>query len=208
MRQILCLLLFAVASLVTLPAWAGPYLNTSAMLLNESDAAGRWVRANLGDKELARNAHKMAQARLDVASKMVVPKEVREAHPHLLLALAAMERAMEAAAEGEVSTFVRQLQTSSGEAKTFKAVLKGLGFSLPEMRRTSSRHQPGGERLAVRGARTGLPLPVLYRSPLGVGEGWVRPLRRTIRPGLPSSSMFPPPVTAISSAPSGCTIVT
>ena len=199
MRRILCLLLFAIASLFALPAWAGPYLNTSTMLLNESAVAGRWVRANLGDKDLARNAHKMAQARLDVASKMVVPEEVREAHPHLLLALAAMERAMEAATQGEVSNFVRQLQTSSGEAKTFKAVLKGLGFSLPDMRRASLVSRPAS-RLMLGAA--------FYRRPRGVGEGLVRPERRTIRPGLPSISTFPPPVTAMSSAPSGWTIVT
>ncbi len=152
MRRLLCMMVVAVAALVASPAWAGPYLNTSAMLLRESFAAGRWVRANLGDKDLARAAHRMAQARLDVATNMPIPKEVRKAHPHLLLALAAMERAMGAAADGEVSNFVRQLQTSTGEAKTFEAVLKGLGFSLPEMRRstrTSLRRPPRADLLAI-----------------------------------------------------------
>jgi hypothetical protein len=134
-----CVLLMVLAAMVlfSTSALAGPYLNTSAMLLHENAFASRWIRANLGDKQLAANAHKMAQARVDVASKMNVPPEVREAHPHLLLTLAAMERAMEAAAEGQVSNFIRQIQSSAGEAKTFKTVLKSLGFALPDVQRTS-----------------------------------------------------------------------
>lgn len=139
MKRIFWTMIVVAVALIASPAWAGPYLNTSAMLLDENFAAGRWVRANLGDKDLARAAHKMAQARIDVASRMVVPTEVREAHPHLLLSLAAMEQAMDAAAQGQISNFIRQLQSSSGEAKTFKAVLKGAGFSLPELRNASLR---------------------------------------------------------------------
>ncbi len=141
MKRILWTMTFAVVALIAAPAWAGPYLNTSAMLLDENFAAGRWVRANLGDKDLARAAHKMAQARNDVAARMVVPTEVREAHPHLLLSLAAMELAMDAAVQGQISNFIRQLQTSTGEAKTFKAVLKGAGFTLPALRDASLRER-------------------------------------------------------------------
>lgn len=137
MKRSVLLMVFAGMMLFSSSALAGPYLNTSAMLLHENAFASRWVRANLGDKQLAANAHKMAKARVDVASKMNVPSEVREAHPHLLLALAAMERAMEAAVEGQVSNFIRQMQSSSGEAKTFQAVLKSLGFALPDVQRTS-----------------------------------------------------------------------
>jgi hypothetical protein len=142
---------FAIA--ISSSAWAGPYLNTSTMLLHESSNTGRWIRSNLGDKELARNAHKMAQARLDVASKMNVPTEVREAHPHLLLSLAAMERAMQAAIDGQVSDFIRQIQTSSGEAKTFQSVLQTLGFALPNFNRTSLQDPP--ERSQARRAMAG-----------------------------------------------------
>ncbi len=152
-RVLLVTAILALATAISSSAWAGPYLNTSAMLLHESANAGRWIRSNLGDKELARNAHKMAQARLDVASKMNVPAEVREAHPHLLLSLAAMERAMQAAIDGKVSDFLRQIQTSSGEAKTFQSVLQTLGFALPNYNRTSMRqHAPtrGAVRVAER----------------------------------------------------------
>jgi hypothetical protein len=151
MKYLFSLMISALLWLCSTQAWAGPYLNTSAMLLHENSFASRWVRGNLGDKQLAENAHKMARARVDVASNMNVPPEVREAHPHLLLALAAMERAMEAAAQGQVSNFIRQIQTSSGEATTFKTVLKGLGFSLPDVRQTSlvAPKEPPVIRLAL-----------------------------------------------------------
>lgn len=128
-------MLFSAVLLLSSQAFAGPYLNTAAMLLQENTVAARWVRGNIGDKQLAQNAHKMAQARVDVAAQMNVPAEVKQAHPHLLLALTAMERAMQAASEGQVSNFIAQLQSSTGEAKTFEAVLKTLGFSLPQNQR-------------------------------------------------------------------------
>ncbi len=150
-KVLLVTAILALATAISSSAWAGPYLNTSTMLLHESANTGRWIRSNLGDKELARNAHKMAQARLDVASKMNVPTEVRDAHPHLLLSLAAMERAMQAAIDGQVSDFIRQIQTSSGEAKTFQSVLQTLGFALPNFNRTSMQDP---ERTPARTATT------------------------------------------------------
>lgn len=44
---------------------------------------------------------------------------------------------MQAAIDGQVSDFIRQIQTSSGEAKTFQSVLQTLGFALPNFNRTS-----------------------------------------------------------------------
>ena len=137
----------SVILLICSPAFAGPYLNTSAILLNENANAGRWVRLNLGDKELARNARLMAQARSDVAASMNVPSEVHNAHPHLLLALSAMENAMQAAADGKPSDFIRQLQTSTGEAATFQAILRALGFALPDPTRVAMVHAPSTPKL-------------------------------------------------------------
>jgi len=151
-----------VALLISSPAVAGPYLNTSAMLLHESTNAGQWVRLNLGDKELARNAFKMAQARTDVASKMDVPAEVRQAHPHLLLSLSAMENAMQMAVDGKFSDFIRQTQSASGEAKTFQSVLRNLGFALPDYVRVSVYlPSPGAPLLRILAGDT---IPVALRS--------------------------------------------
>jgi hypothetical protein len=115
-------------------AFAGPYLDTAHMLLRESLQAGDWVRANVGERDLAKAARRVAEARLDAANHMTVPKEVDKAHPHLLLSLANMERAFEAASRGEVGTFLRLLDASRGEARTYRAVLEQLGHKLPQTR--------------------------------------------------------------------------
>lgn len=133
MRRWLTLVLFL--AIFTLPrlAWAGPYLNTAAMLLREGFQACDWVRVNLDDKQLAGYAQQVARTRVDVASKMVVPDEVRQAHPHLLLALAAQERALDAAINGRVAVFLSQVQVARGEKKTLDSVLKSANLSLPTL---------------------------------------------------------------------------
>lgn len=141
MKPIVMALVFVALALISAPAFAGPYLNASSMLLRESFAAGSWVRENLGDRELARTAHELAQARSDTASKLIVPDEVKKAHPHLLLSLGNMERAFDAASQGQVSAFVQFLNAADGEARTFKAILGELGYRLPEPRNGHASQQ-------------------------------------------------------------------
>ena len=139
MKRLVTLLVLAAALLLAPSAFAGPYLNTAAMLLREALQSGDFVRANIGDKELARVGRKMAEARVQVASHIVVPKEVEKAHPHLLLALTNTERAMAAAERGEVSNCLRYLDAARGEARTFRAVLDQLKLKLPETKGCGAR---------------------------------------------------------------------
>jgi hypothetical protein len=73
----------------------------------------------------------MATARLDAARTMTVPKEVEQAHPHLLLVLENYQQAAEAATLGETERFGIYFQRAQDEERTFKAVLKQLGWLLP-----------------------------------------------------------------------------
>jgi hypothetical protein len=125
----------AVACLVltfALPAFAGTYLNRAVVLLSGAAREAVYLRARLGDKELARVVHRMAQARLEAARTMTVPKEVEQAHPHLLLVLENYQQAAEAATLGETDRFAIYHQRALDEERTFKAVLKQLGWLLPE----------------------------------------------------------------------------
>jgi hypothetical protein len=65
----------------------------------------------------------------------MVPKEVVQAHPHLLLTLENYERAMDAAVNGEGERFMIYCQRAQDEERTFRAVLRQLGWELPEGRR-------------------------------------------------------------------------
>jgi hypothetical protein len=149
LKRLLFLVTFACAVFVASPALAGPYLNSAAMLLREGFQSSDFLRSNLGDRELARVAHSMAEARVDAASHMVIPKEVEKAHPHVLLALAALERAADAASRGDVSSCLRHIETARGESRTFRALLEEQHLRLPTVRECSVVPQnPSPERSA------------------------------------------------------------
>src|SRR4051812_44911637 len=86
-------------------AWAGTYLNSASLLLNQASSEGDYLRARINDKELAQLIHQLADARLAAAKAMLVPKEVVQAHPHLLLVLENYERAADSATRGEAQKF-------------------------------------------------------------------------------------------------------
>ena len=117
---------------VAVPAFAGTYLNRAVVLLSGASREAVYLRARLGDRELARVTHRMAQARLEAARTMTVPKEVEQAHPHLLLVLENYLQATEAASLGESDRFAIYHQRALDEERTFKAVLKQLGWLLPD----------------------------------------------------------------------------
>ncbi|MES1173961.1 MAG: hypothetical protein ABUL62_06495 [Myxococcales bacterium] len=113
-------------------AWAGTYLNSASLLLAQAGTEGDYLRARINDKELAELIHKLADARLGAAKTMLVPKEVVQAHPHLLLVLENYERAADAATRGEAEKFLVYQQRARDEDRTFRGVLKQFGYALPE----------------------------------------------------------------------------
>jgi hypothetical protein len=113
-------------------AFAGSYLNSAALLLAQALVEAEYLRARINDRELAELVHRLADARLEAAKSMLVPKEVALAHPHLLLVLENYERAADAATRGGMSQFLVYQQRARDEDRTFRGVLKQLGYSLPE----------------------------------------------------------------------------
>ncbi len=130
----LLLRLAAVAPLLLLAqaAEAGSYLNRAAMLVAQASRESEYLRARVNDKDLADLVHSVAQARLDAASRMNVPKEVVQAHPHLLLTLENYERSAFAATEGHSERFLIYQQRARDEEQVLRGVLKQLGWALPD----------------------------------------------------------------------------
>jgi hypothetical protein len=124
--------LIAIALSVTSAAWAGSYLDRAALLIGQATRESDYLRNRLSDKELCRLVHDMSSARVRAASAMTVPKEVAQAHPHLLLVLENYERAAAAAVEGRAQKFLIYQVRARDEERVLRGVLKQLGWSLPE----------------------------------------------------------------------------
>ncbi len=124
--------LFLVAgSLCVSQAWAGSYLDRASMLVHLANLELSYLRRKLYDRELARTVHQLAAARLAAARDMVVPQEVVQAHPHLLLMLEDAERAASAAVNRNAEEFLKFQRAARDEEELFRGILKQLGWQLP-----------------------------------------------------------------------------
>lgn len=115
-------------------AQAGSYLNRAALLVRQASRESEYLRGRVTDKDLAELVHHIAAARLDAASHMNVPKEVVQAHPHLLLTLENYERAAAAAVDGQSERFLVHEQRARDEEVILRGVLKQLGWALPDIK--------------------------------------------------------------------------
>ncbi|HTQ07703.1 MAG TPA: hypothetical protein VMI54_27790 [Polyangiaceae bacterium] len=131
-RRSFAVLSAAAVLLLAGPASAGTYLNRAAVLIAGATREANYLRARVADRELAAVIHRLAQARLAAADDMTVPKEVVMAHPHLLLVLESYEQATDAATRGDAERFITFYQRAQDEERTFRAVLKTLGWVLPD----------------------------------------------------------------------------
>ncbi len=120
--------------LLAVPAEAGSYLNRAAMLVIQASRESEYLRGRVMDKDLAELVHQVAVARLEAASRMNVPKEVVQAHPHLLLILENYERSADAAVEGHNDRFLIYQQRARDEEGILRGILKQLGWLLPEFK--------------------------------------------------------------------------
>lgn len=112
-------------------AEAGSYLSRAQLLLAQGRTESDFLRQRFGDKELSRIVLRMTKARVEAAGTMMVPKEVVQAHPHLLLVFENYERAADAAVALAPERFLTYSQRAQDEERTFRAVLKQLGWDLP-----------------------------------------------------------------------------
>jgi len=116
-----------------LPAWAGSYLDRAALMLDQARSEGDILQPRTFDKEMVLVIKSMAEARARVARKMEVPAAVTKAHPHLLLVFENYERAAAAADEGNFKKFAEHLYAARDEDRNFRAILKELGYTLPNL---------------------------------------------------------------------------
>lgn len=110
---------------------AGSYLDRATLLVEGARRDVVAVRARIADKELCALVQRVSEARLAAAQKTEVPSQVAKAHPHLLLMLAAVERAAASALEGNYKASLEAIDAAHREELLFRAALKELGHPLP-----------------------------------------------------------------------------
>ena len=123
----------AACALLGSGALAGSYLDRAALLLEEGRKEAEAIKSRTGDKELLTMVKAMTDARVKAARKMIVPSQVTSAHPHLLLVLESYDRAVDALIAGNTKKFAESLVTAADEERTFRNLIKELGYSLPKL---------------------------------------------------------------------------
>jgi hypothetical protein len=118
--------------LVATTAVAGSYLDRVGLLVRQGRGEIDYLEYRLGDKDLAELIHRLATARLAASRDMLIPKEVVQAHPHMLLMLENCERAADAAEAGERMRFITFQRRSRDEEQMFRSIMRQLGFPLED----------------------------------------------------------------------------
>ena len=94
-----------------------------------------WAETYVNDPEFAKFAHPMADKYVEMASRLTPPARLAVAHPHMLLVVENVERALDAAASGELAAFRQRTRTVREELATLDGVLKQIKVRLPELLR-------------------------------------------------------------------------
>jgi hypothetical protein len=131
-RFIAAVAVVAVGVTLSFDAWAGSYLDRVGLLVRQGRSEADYLEYRVANRDLAELVHRMAVARLSAARDTAVPKEVTQAHPHLLLMLENCERAADAAEAGESDRFVIYQRRARDEEQIFRSIMRQLGFPLED----------------------------------------------------------------------------
>lgn len=125
-------MVFFLASTIAGLAHAGSYLDRVGLLVRQARQESEYLEYRLSDRDLAEMVHSLTAARLSTARDTLVPKEVTQAHPHLMLMLENCERAADAAANGQRERFIVFQRRSRDEEQIFRSIMRQLGFPLED----------------------------------------------------------------------------
>lgn len=94
-----------------------------------------WVEMHPNDPDLARFAYPLTERYVEIAGHMTPSKKLATAHPHLLLIVENVERALDAAGRNDMAVFRQRMRTVREELVILDNVLKQLKLKVPELLR-------------------------------------------------------------------------
>jgi hypothetical protein len=135
-------LLFAVPWGPPAPAHAQPearrermYLAELSMVLEGARRLILWAETYPNDVDFAKFAYPLADRYVEMAGRMTPPGKLAVVHPHLLLVVENVERAVDAAAAGDLPSFRQRMRTVREELSNLDSVIRQLKLHLPELAR-------------------------------------------------------------------------
>ena len=111
------------------------YLAELALLVEGSRRLINFAGQNLDERELLRFAHPLAERYVELSGHMLPSAKVVVAHPHLILVVENVERALDASAAGDAVTYQKRMRIARDELANLEAVLKQLKLRVPELSR-------------------------------------------------------------------------
>lgn len=133
--RVLSFVLAFVCTMLPRIAHAGDYMDRAVLLVRQARQEVEYLEGRRANRELSALVHQLAVARLTAARDGFVPKEVVQAHPHLLLMLENCERAADAAEARESERFLNYEHRARDEEQIFRSIMRQLGFPLEDERK-------------------------------------------------------------------------
>ena len=111
------------------------YLAELALLVDATRRLIAFSESNIDDRELIKFAHPLAKSYVELASHMLPPPKSAVVHPHLLLVVENLERALDSALANDLVAYQKRIRIARDELANLEAVLKQLKLRLPELGR-------------------------------------------------------------------------
>ncbi len=108
------------------------YLTQLSFVLEGARRVLLFGEAHASEPEMARFLYPLSAQYVELASKMTPGERLQLVHPHLLIVVENVERAVNAAAHQHLQAFRQHVRTIREELATLEAVLKHLKVRLPE----------------------------------------------------------------------------
>jgi hypothetical protein len=108
------------------------YMSELSLVIEGARRLTAFCEQHAAEKELARWARPLAERYVELANHMLPSVKLAVAHPHLLLVVENLDRALDSAAAGDAATYQKRLRIARDELANLEAVLKQLKLRVQE----------------------------------------------------------------------------
>lgn len=108
------------------------YMSELSLVIDGARRLASFCEQHAEEKDLARWARPLAERYVELANHMLPSAKLAVAHPHLLLVVENLDRALDSAAAGDAATYQKRLRIARDELANLEAVLKQLKLRVQE----------------------------------------------------------------------------